>query len=90
MVWRLTPKPDLVVLLDAPSEVVQGRKQEGISFEETRRQREAYRSLVGNLPHSVIIDASRPLEAVVRDVNLAILECLYGRTVKRLSLETEQ
>ena len=41
-------KPDLVVLLDAPAEVLQSRKQE-VPLAETERQRTAYRALVRGL-----------------------------------------
>src|SRR5207244_2006476 len=36
LIWRLVPKPDLIVLLDAPPAVLQARKQE-VPFEETAR-----------------------------------------------------
>ena len=51
---RLRKKQDLIFCLDAPPEVIQTRKQE-VSFEETTRQREAYRELVSKLPNGQII-----------------------------------
>ena len=40
-VGKIIPKPDLWILLDAPAEVLQKRKQE-VPPEETARQRRAY------------------------------------------------
>ena len=81
LIWRLVPKPDLVILLDAPAEVIQARKQE-VPLEETRRQREAYRSLVGTMPNGSIVDAARPFERVVADVNALILRFLATRVAR--------
>lgn len=81
LIWRFVPKPDLVILLDAPAEVIQARKQE-VSLEETRRQREAYRSLVGTIPNGSIVDVARPFEQVVADVNALILRFLATRVAR--------
>ena len=61
---QLVPKPDLVILLDAPAEVLQSRKQE-VPFTETVRQRQAYLQLVEGLPNGYVVDAARPLQDVV-------------------------
>jgi thymidylate kinase len=45
LVGILMPHPDLWILLDAPPEVFQARKQE-VSLEETKRQRQAYLAFV--------------------------------------------
>ncbi len=79
---RLLPRPDLVILLDAPAEVLQSRKQE-VPFEETARQREAYRSLVASLPQGRIVDASQPAEAVAADVKETLIQFLAERTARR-------
>lgn len=76
------PQPDLILLLDAPPEVLRSRKQE-VSFEETGRQRKAYLKLVRNMKNGIIIDASQPLEKVIVDVNEAVLGALAHRTEKR-------
>ena len=68
---NLIPRPDLWILLDAPAEVLQARKQE-VPFEESARQREAYLKLVGAMKNGVVVDASRNLDEVVGDVNAAI------------------
>jgi thymidylate kinase len=77
-IWRLIPKPDLVILLDAPAEVLQARKQE-LPFEETVKQVEAYRKLIRALPNGFVVDASAPLRDVVTAVNDVILGTLRHR-----------
>jgi thymidylate kinase len=66
------PKPDLYILLDAPAEVLVGRKSE-IPLEEVVRQRQANVALVKNLPNGYIVDASQPLEKVADDTWLIIV-----------------
>ncbi len=77
LIGHWVPKPTLFILLDASADVLQSRKQE-VPFEETVRQREAYRTLVEGFSNGVIIDASQPLEAVVQAVkeSLAEVSCL--------------
>jgi thymidylate kinase len=76
-------KPDLVFCLDAAPEVLQARKKE-VSFEECKRQREAYRELATTLPNGQVIDAAQPLEQVVADVQRVVLEYMAGRTSRRM------
>ncbi len=75
-------KPDLVLLLDAPAEVLQRRKQE-VPPSETARQCEAYRALIQNLPNGRIIDATQPADKVAADLNHVILDFAAERTKKR-------
>ena len=86
LAWRLARKPDLVFLLDAPPEVVQARKKE-VAFEETLRQREAYRKLVEPMPNGYIIDSTQPVADVVADVEQAIFHFMSERTARQLGLE---
>ncbi len=86
LIWRLIPKPDLIILLDAPPEVLQARKQE-VSFEETARQRNAYLSLARTLENGHVVDASRALERVAGDVSDIILRHLTVRVARRFGLE---
>jgi thymidylate kinase len=83
LVWTLIPKPDLVILLDAPPEVLRARKQE-VSLLETERQRHAYRQLVEMLPNGHIVDAAQPLDRVVTAVGIVVLGFLASRTARRL------
>ena len=65
------PKPDLVVYLDAPPEVVFARKGEGTigSLEQRRKEYLAHSSTAENF---VVVDARRPVEQVTEDVVAAI------------------
>jgi thymidylate kinase len=82
LVSRFSPSPDLVILLDAPADVLQSRKKE-VPFEETQRQRECYRDMVSAHPRHRIIDASLSKEHVVQDVKRAIADELAARTMAR-------
>ena len=82
LLWRFIPKPDLIVLLDAPTEILQARKQE-VPFEVTARQREAYLALVRTLPNGRIVDANSPPERVANAVSEAILKWTVERIVRR-------
>lgn len=64
---RWYPRPDLAILLDAPAEVLYDRKHEG-TIESIERLRENYLSLAEVLPAFEIVDANRPLDAVIDDV----------------------
>jgi thymidylate kinase len=89
LIWRLIPKPDLIVLLDAPAEVLQARKQE-VAFEVTARQRDAYRALLGELGGGRVVDVSGPMEQVASDVDNIILKLLGERVRRRLHLGGRQ
>jgi thymidylate kinase len=86
LIWWFVPKPDLVILLDAPPEVLQSRKQE-VPLQESERQREAYRSLVRPMSNGRIVDAARPLPQVVNEVQDLVLLHLASRTARRLGFE---
>lgn len=86
LVSRFVPRPDLIILLDAPADVLWERKKE-VRFEELIRQREDYLKLVQNLPNGYIIDASRLLNEVVSEVERIILNYLAERTTRRLKLQ---
>ena len=61
------PRPDLVVFLDAPAQLLFARKGE-FSVEHLERRRQDYFSLRSVFPHFAVVDASQPPEAVMRDV----------------------
>src|SRR5437764_2616768 len=75
---RCVPQPDLVIVLDAPAEVIQARKQD-ITFEETCRQREAYAELARRSDRGHIVDAARPAAEVAADIERVVLEFLSQR-----------
>jgi thymidylate kinase len=85
LIWRVVPKPDLVVLLDAPAEVLQARKQD-VPFEETARQRRDYLALVRGMSNGHVVDAAQPLEHVASAVGDIILHRLSARTKRRLGI----
>jgi thymidylate kinase len=83
LVGRFVPRPHLVILLDAPAEVIQARKPE-LPFEETARQREAYLEVVEGLFNAHVVDTSQPLDAAVEEAERIILEYMAQRTAQRL------
>ncbi|MDE1162360.1 MAG: hypothetical protein PW792_10515 [Acidobacteriaceae bacterium] len=68
---KFMPQPRLWILLNAPPEVLQARKQE-VTPEETARQCAAYLHFVQTQRRHVIVDASQPLERVIADVTDAV------------------
>ena len=84
--YRFLAKPDLVLLLDAPVEVLQSRKQE-VPPAETQRQRMAYLELVRGLANSRIIDAAQPPERVAAQIERVILDFLAQRASRRGRIE---
>jgi thymidylate kinase len=68
--WLLAhscPPPDLVVLLDAPGELLYARKGE-LSVALLEREREAYCALLPRLRRPFVVDASRDAERVRKEV----------------------
>ncbi len=72
------PKPDLVICLDAPGEVLFQRKGEASPewFEQRRRQ---YLQLAAVVPAFVVVDVDRPLDVVTREVATVITEFFEKR-----------
>ncbi len=77
-IWAIAPKPDLIILLDAPPEVIAKRKSE-LPLERIVELRDGYRSVVGRLTNSHVIDASQPLVKVVHDVESVVIQHLAAR-----------
>ena len=75
-------QPDLVVLLDAPAQVLQQRKQE-VPLAETERQRPAYLELVRSLRNGRVVDATQPPDKVGADISRVILDFMAERTGQR-------
>jgi thymidylate kinase len=65
------PEPRLWVLLDAPADVLQARKQE-VSRDESARQRQAYLAFVGKRRKYLVVNAAQSLDSVVIEVEHAI------------------
>jgi thymidylate kinase len=77
-----TPHPDLLVVLDAPAETIQARKQE-VPLEETARQRRAYLAVARSWRGAVAVDAGRALPQVVEQIVDAVLEHMAARVLRR-------
>lgn len=75
LVGMLMPQPKLWILLNAPAEVLQARKQE-VAPAETARQCEAYVKFIRTRRNHAIIDASQPLDKVITDVEQVITNAL--------------
>jgi thymidylate kinase len=82
MIWWIMPKPDLILLLDAPAEVLHQRKQE-LSLAETDRQRRQYLALVQGLKNGHVVDARQPIEDVVSEVSSLLVAHLARREAAR-------
>lgn len=75
----LTPKPDLVFILDADPDTIFARKQE-LSRDEIDRQLKAYRSLAQRNPRRFVrLNASQSPDGVVGDALRALVERSYPR-----------
>ncbi|TXZ07024.1 hypothetical protein FXE63_13830 [Vibrio mimicus] len=61
IVAKLIPKPKLLVIVDAPTDVIQQRKQE-VSWQETDRQRSRYLSLEGKYCRTIVIDTTLDIQ----------------------------
>ena len=64
---RLVPAPDLVLVLDAPAELLAARKPEH-SVDELAERRERYLALAGQLDAGAVIDTSGDLAGAVHHV----------------------
>jgi thymidylate kinase len=61
------PRPDAVILLHGPAEVLQARKRE-VTLAETERQCRDYLALVQGKRNCHVVNAAQPFEDVMRDV----------------------
>lgn len=82
MLERLYPRPDLVIYLDAPAEVLLSRKGEG-TLESLERRRAEYRGLAPLVRRFVVVDANRELDEVLDDVVARIRETAEARNADR-------
>jgi hypothetical protein len=90
--WLLAhacPAPELVVLLDAPGEVLHARKGEK-TVDLLESQRRAYRALLARLPGAAVVDASRPAEQVRSEVTAIIWREYVRRWNRRDGAATGQ
>ena len=81
MLMHAYPRPDLVVLLDAPPEVLFARKGEG-TLASLARRREHYLRLADTSGIDcafAVVSATQPVDAVVADVAEIVCEAATGR-----------
>jgi thymidylate kinase len=83
---RLIPRPDLVILLDAPARVLHLRRSE-FPLDEAIEQRASYLQLLRSMHDSVVINASKPLPDVIHDVESVIVDYFSRRTSNRLNTQ---
>ena len=79
LVARLLPKPDLIVVLDAPATVLQQRKCEVTPAESERQRKDYLMRLASETPNVVVVEAARPLVDVVEDVQNCMIEFRLAR-----------
>lgn len=76
------PGADITFVLDAPTEVIQGRKAE-VPPEETERQRRRLRQLMQANPRWVLINTEMPPEASSRVIAQQVIQWLSARVARR-------
>jgi thymidylate kinase len=76
------PAPDVVVVLDAPGEVLHARKAEHTP-EHLERERHAYRELAHRMGRGIVLNAARPADEVRRDATEAFWRAYRRRYLKR-------
>lgn len=83
------PRPELWLVFDIPSELLQTRQKEAVADEEAARQRGEYRRVLRPREDVVVLDASSPLEEVVAQAERAIVMQLARRTARQLRLPVD-
>lgn len=83
---RIVPRPGMVLLLDAPPQVLWLRKKE-VSYEEVVRQRQQFARIASATARAVVIDSAQPISEVVFRARSAVIDHLSRRTRNRLGLD---
>jgi thymidylate kinase len=68
---RFYPRPDMVICLDAPAEVLHARKREQ-SVESLERRRREYLALSDVARDFTVVDATRPIPVLVNEITALI------------------
>lgn len=82
MLSCLVPRPDLVLIVDSPEDVIFSRKQE-LTSEELRHQRQSYSEYAAREPRARTIDASRQIPDVTSDAAHSLFSFLVNRFERR-------
>jgi len=85
--WLLPwiPRPELWLVFDVPSEVLQTRTRE-VAQEEAARLRSEYRKVLRRREDVVVLDAGQPLDELSAEAERAVVAQLARRTARRLGL----
>jgi thymidylate kinase len=89
MLQHVYPRPDLVIYLDAPAEVLFQRKGEG-TLEALERRRQEYLQMRDLVPRFVVVDATPAVDDVVRAVTDVISNFYRDRAGGKLRVSREQ
>lgn len=76
-------KPQIWIILDAPTSVIQNRKSE-VTPEETERQRKGYKSFAHSRNNSLIVSTDRDVREISAEICSFICNFLNKRLMKRL------
>ncbi|HSL29603.1 MAG TPA: hypothetical protein VK900_10420, partial [Anaerolineales bacterium] len=82
MLDRLYPKPDFVIFLDAPAEVLFARKPEG-TLEARERRRQEYVRLQQVVNSYAVVDVSQPEEETLQEISGLIMNFPYNKIDKQ-------
>ena len=83
MLKHFFPKPNLVIFLDAPPEILFARKGEG-TLESLERRRQEYLQLREMVKYFVIIDATQSEDEVTKQVSDLILDFYSWKKMSRM------
>lgn len=81
-IWAVAPKPDLMVFLDAPADVIWARKKE-TTLEETTQQRDGYRALAEKLSMARVVNTNQEPAKSIDEVTELILGLMASRVARR-------
>jgi len=81
---RVYPKPDLVIYLDAPAEVLFARKGEG-TIESLEHRRQGYLQMRSFVKHFAVVDASQPADDVAQEVARLVWDFYLSQAGLRLA-----
>jgi thymidylate kinase len=90
--WFLTnlyPRPNLVIYLDAPAEVLFARKGEK-DIENLQRRRQAFTQLMRTNPDCFVVDGTQPLSKVYDDVAAHIFRFYRIHSRKSIPMQKEK
>lgn len=71
----IIPKPDIFILLDAPLDVVYGRRQEA-TRDEVHQLMQRHREYISMTPRGYVVNAAEPVEQVAANISQIILQTL--------------